>query len=435
MKVMSHRLLAPFLATLLAASSLASAQPAGDCGIAAQNAFVRDTMNDIYFWYREMPEVDPAAYPSPDALLQALRYRPLDTTFSYVGMRAAEDAFYSDSQFIGFGLSMKLVGPDDLRVSQVYPDSPAAAAGLARGHQVLQVNGVDVAALLSAGTLDAAFGADETGVPGRVRHRDLDGVERDAEMTKALVTIPTVSLTRVYEVRGRKVGYVVFKNFVQPSVAALDAAFATLFAERVTDLVLDLRYNGGGLVAVAQHLAGLIGGGPTSGQTFAQFVHNDRNAHLNRTLRFPNPPNALALPRLLVITTGSSASASELVINALRAFIPVIVIGDTTYGKPVGQYGYNFCDRVLYPVAFTLRNADGDGDFFDGIGPECPAADDLQHAFGDPAEASLAEALQYSGTGTCTAAAAATARAQSLRRPPPDRQPHRGGWHQRIGAY
>ena len=114
---MSNRPLTSFLAAFLAVSSLASAQQAGDCGIAAQNAFVRDTMNDIYFWYREMPEVDPAAYPSPDALLEVLRYRPLDTFFSYVGMRAAEDAYYSDSQFIGFGFSMKLVGPDDLRVA------------------------------------------------------------------------------------------------------------------------------------------------------------------------------------------------------------------------------------------------------------------------------------------------------------------------------
>ena len=432
---MSNHRVSWLLAAVLAVSSVASAQTAGDCGIAAQNAFVRDTMNDIYFWYREMPEVDPAAYPSPDALLEALRHRPLDTSFSYVGMRAAEEAFYSDSQFIGYGFSMKLVGPDDLRVSQVFPASPAAAAGLARGHQLLQVNGVDVAALLLAGTLDAAFGAGDVGVVGRVRFRDLAGAVHEADMTKALVTIPTVSLTRVYEVRGRKVGYIVFKNFVQPSVAALDAAFATLFPERVHDLVLDLRYNGGGLVSVAQHLAGLIASKPTSEQTFAQFVHNDKNAHRNQTLRFPFPANALALRRLIVITTRSSASASELVINALRAFIPVVVIGETTYGKPVGQYGYNFCDRVLYPVAFTLRNARGEGDFFDGIAPQCPAADDLQHAFGDSAEASLAEALQFSGSGTCTAAATATARAQSLRRPPPDRQPHRGGWHQRIGAY
>src|SRR5688572_26288389 len=116
---MSRRPLTAFLTTILAVSSVAGAQTAGDCGIAGQNAFVRDTMNDIYFWYREMPEVDPAAYPSPDALLEALRYRPLDTSFSYVGMRAAEEAFYSDSQFIGFGFSMKLAGPDDLRVSEV----------------------------------------------------------------------------------------------------------------------------------------------------------------------------------------------------------------------------------------------------------------------------------------------------------------------------
>src|SRR5688500_15191653 len=172
---MSRRGTSAFLAAILAVSPLAGAQTAGDCGIAAQNAFVRDTMNDIYFWYREMPEVDPASYPSPDALLEALRYRPLDSHFSYVGMRAAEEAYYSDSQFIGFGFSMKLVGPDDLRISEVFPGSPAAGAGLARGHQLLQVNGLDVAVLLAEGRLDATFGAGELGVSARVRYRDLVG--------------------------------------------------------------------------------------------------------------------------------------------------------------------------------------------------------------------------------------------------------------------
>ncbi len=150
-------------------------------------------------------------------------------------------------------------------------------------------------------------------------------------------------------------------------------------AAGATELVLDLRYNGGGLVDVAVHLASLIGGTRTNGQVMLNYVHNDKiGPVLNKTTRFTSPDEALNLQRLVVITTRSSASASELVINSLRPFIPVTVIGDTTYGKPVGQYGLRFCDKVLYPVAFSIKNANLEGDFFDGIAVDCAAGDDYR---------------------------------------------------------
>ena len=93
-------------------------------------------------------------------------------------------------------------------------------------------------------------------------------------------------------------------------------------------------------------------------------------------------------------------------INALRPFMPVVVIGGTTYGKPVGQYGIPFCDKLLAPVSFALRNADGQGDFFDGFAPDCPAPDDADHQLGDPEEGSLKEALTFAATGACSAPAA-----------------------------
>ena len=116
-------------------------------------------------------------------------------------------------------------------------------------------------------------------------------------------------------------------------------------------------------------------------------------------------------------TTGGSASASELIINGLRPYMPVTVVGSTTHGKPVGQLTYNFCDKVLYAVAFKSTNALGQGDYFDGIPPDCAAPDDLDHQLGDGAEASLGAALQYVRTGACSASAAAQARAQAERRP------------------
>jgi C-terminal processing protease CtpA/Prc len=103
-----------------------------------------------------------------------------------------------------------------------------------------------------------------------------------------------------------------------------------------------------------------------------------------------------------VITTRASASASELVINALKPFIPVVIVGSRTYGKPVGQYQISFCDKTLAPVSFALRNANGEGEFFGGIPPTCPAADDLEHQIGDTHEASLREALKVVATGKCS---------------------------------
>jgi C-terminal processing protease CtpA/Prc len=151
--------------------------------------------------------------------------------------------------------------------------------------------------------------------------------------------------------------------------------------------------------------------------------------------RFEPKDNTLSLQRLVVVTTSGSASASELVINALRPFIPVTTVGETTYGKPVGQYGITFCDKVLYPVAFTLRNALGQGDFFGGIAADCPASDDADHQLGDPAEASLSEALTVVRTGQCSAppVSAMERRRQTTRMI--DALPPRHGIEQLIGAH
>ena len=394
--------------------SLANAQSGPrNCTRTSQNLFVRDVLDEYYLWYRELPRVNPSNYASPEAYLEAVRYRPLDSTFSYITSRAANDAFYGESQFVGFGFSTQTT-ETELNLLQVFPESPASEAGLARGDRIFEINGRTVADLVRTGTIGSAFGANAEGVSAAVAVRSRQGVERRFTMTKRVVTIPTVSLTRTFQVDGRTVGYLLFRNFVNPSYAALDEAFAALREARATDVVVDLRYNGGGLVDVAVHLGGLVGGTFTQGRVFAEFRHNDRNTALNETLRFESPAQALGLSRLLVITTRASASASELLINSLRPHLPVVVIGDATYGKPVGQYGFDFCDKVLAPVAFSLVNADGQGDYFEGIAPTCVAADDLEHDLGAADEASLREALFYVRTGTCSAAST-TASASKLR--------------------
>jgi carboxyl-terminal processing protease len=410
------------------------AQNLTNCTTAGQNRYVNDVMRDIYYWNTELPTVNAASYGSPEALLEALRYRPLDERFSYIGARATEEAFYSDSQFIGFGFANGYDGLG-LRVLQVFPDSPASEAGMQRGDRITSIEGQSVLALAASGALGTALGPSQEGFVMRFRFERSDGSAVDATMTKRAVTIPTVSYLNVYEIDGRKVGYLFFRNFVTPSRDALDEAFNALRDVGATELVLDLRYNGGGLVSIAQHLASLIGGVRTDGQVFAEYFHNSRNTFRNEVLRFEGKANALPVQRVVVITTSASASASELVINALRPFVPVITVGETTYGKPVGQYGITFCEKVLYPVSFTLRNALGQGDYFGGIAADCQAADDPGRQLGDPQEASLAEALSVIRTGQCTASASSAGPERRRETMRTNGMPPRRGLDQLIGAH
>ena len=117
----------------------------GACTPTAKNVFVRDTMTDIYLWYQQLPNVDPARYDSPEAYLEAVRYQPLDSSFSYIADRAATEALFSSSEYAGFGFSSAFGPAGDLRIAQVFPGSPADEAGLARGDEIIEINGRSVA--------------------------------------------------------------------------------------------------------------------------------------------------------------------------------------------------------------------------------------------------------------------------------------------------
>jgi C-terminal peptidase prc len=437
---MPKRLLVAFVCSAaLAVLAPASAEAQASCSVPAQNRWVRDALFDLYYWNRELPPINPAPFASPQAYLEAVRFTPLDATYSYIADRAEQEALFSASQFIGLGMSTPFDGVE-LRVSEVYPDSPAAEAGIRRGDRFLAINGRPLGEIIEAGEIATAFGPQEEGLEVTLEWRPVEGPDRRATLRKRAVIIPPVTATRLYEVDGRKVGYLVLRNFVEPSTEALDHAFTALRDAGATELILDLRYNGGGLVTVAQHLAGLIGGQRTTGEVFAEYVHNDRHRELNRQIRFEAKTNALNLSRLIVITTRASASASEQIVNGLRPYMPVVIVGDRTFGKPVGQYALPFCDKVLNAVSFVLRNANGEADFFTGLAPTCPAADALDRQLGDPEEASLKEAFVYLRTGACTPPPPATV-------PPTDPEGQAGarrvrsaiqpadGWQQLLGAH
>ncbi len=324
------------------------------CSTVGQNRFVYEVMQDIYFWNNFLPTVNPDSYASPEALLEAIRYQVLDTSFSSIVDEEDNTLFFEQGQYIGVGVSLRTIG-DQVFIGQVFADSPADQAGFLRGFEILEINGQAVAGLIAADGVSDAFGPDEVGTQVDLRYRDLQSNELTITVAKALATILPVPLSRVFDVNGVQTGYINFRTFIEPSFSALNDAFASFRSQGVTELILDLRYNGGGRVSVAEHLGGLIGGAGTSGRVYSNWVHNANNVSRNRTSFFPNPSQSLGLSRLVVITTSSSASASELVINALRPYVQVVLVGSTTFGKPVGSYGFPFCGKVLNPISFSLR--------------------------------------------------------------------------------
>ncbi len=212
------------------------------------------------------------------------------------------------------------------------------------------------------------------------------------------------------------VGYFNLRSFISTAEAPLRDAYADFRAQGVEYFVVDLRYNGGGLVSVAELIGDLNGAARDDSDVYLEMRFNDRKSRGNDVVRHFQPrAESVAPVRIAFITTGLTASASEIVINSLAPWAEVAIVGDDTLGKPVGQAAFDLsgCDLRLRLIAFQFNNADGQGEYYEGLASTlpfaCRADDDLAHAPGDPAEASTAEALAWLGTGACTEVLAAEA--------------------------
>ncbi len=385
------------------------------CSVAAQRQAVHDLMVEWYFFNDELEQqqkytgLNLNTFPSAQDLLSFLRYRPqeFDRGFSFITTPAADAQFFGEGQFVGFGFGSKFVDAPvnaDLRLTQVFSASPAAAAGFQRGQRIVAIDGRTIAEIGQAEGLSAALGAADVGVTRTFLMRETGGAEFEVAVAKALVTIDPVPSTAIFDVGGTTVGYVDFRTFISTADAELDQAFAEFESQNVSALVVDLRYNGGGLVSTAERLANLIGGFIADGQVLSKTLFNSAKSALNVIEPFQQLPGSLILLQQVVfITTGSSASASELVINALLPHTTVTLVGSPTFGKPVGQSGFPYCNDefLLRPVTFESVNSLDAGQYFDGLAVNCTVADDLGLVIGDPAEASLAAALGIIETGSC----------------------------------
>ncbi len=378
-------------------------------------------VND-YFWYRNLNQPNANA-PDVYSHFRSMLYGPAGGAnvpgpdrFSYVETQAEYNSFQTGSR-AGYGYSLACTAQDvsgrctEMRARTVEPQGPINATGLQRGEVVVSVNGLNAGQVFTDG-LAGPVGA--AGIARTFVIRNAQGVVRSATVNSAEYDVsPVLSSSIFTQPSGQKVGYVMFNTFIESGRAQLDAVFAQFAQQNVRDVIVDLRYNGGGLVSVSQYLGSLTGGNRTAGATFTRLTWNDKNTASNQAFNFVAAPNAASgLTRVFVLAGPGTASASEMFINSLQPFMQVVVIGETTFGKNSGFLPiFDGCQTatttgyVFSATNFEFQNANGVGDFVNGISATCAVPDDPTRNFNDPAERRIAAALAYQATGACPASA------------------------------
>ena len=416
-----------------------------------ENNWLRSWSNDTYLWYDEIEDRDPACCDTPDyfQLLKTFATTPSGAPrdrFHFTEDTAARLARVRSGVSAGYGARFAILAaspPRLIRVAYTEPNSPASGADVAlkRGTTILEVDGVAVADG-SAAALNAGLFPDALGETHEFKVRDVGSDEdRVVTMESASITSQPVRDVTVIDTDTGPVGYFVFNTFIAPAERGLIDAVDELAEAGVTDLVIDLRYNGGGALAIANQLAYMVAGSSSQGKVFAELEFNDKHRVFDpitgqrlvpdlflsaATGWFTEPAGtmfpAFDLERVFVLSGPGTCSASESVVNGLRGIdVEVVLIGDTTCGKPYGFYPHDNCGTTYYTVHFRSVNATGFGDYADGFSPAnlprvagttvpgCAVADDFDHPFGDPAEARLSAALQYRRDGSCPNPLAASA--------------------------
>lgn len=373
---------------------------------AARNALY-DIVKEWYLWNDSIPEINVSDYKDPYELLDAVIYKPIDR-WSFVADYNAFVALYQGS-FVGHGIRVGLDESDKARIVMIYKNSPLYSLGVRRGWIIKKLNDVDLAQVMISGDAEAysnLFGPSTAGYTNKFLFTTPDSEDRLINSAKAAFQVNSVTMDTVFNLSSGKTGYLVFDEFITPSSQELAASFAYFKQQNVKDLILDLRYNSGGLHNVTTELASYISGLPAS-NIFLKSMHNKYKESLNEITYFKTVSSPLNLARLVVICTRETASASEEVINGLRPYIDVVCIGDTTYGKPTGMNTWSFDNRYIFaPVTLKLVNKDDFGDFWEGFSPAKYVPDDITHDFGDRNETCLSEAVHYMETGSVSTKAA-----------------------------
>lgn len=372
--------------------------------------FIWKGLNQFYLWQTDVPNLadnrfaNQAAldafltnYKVPEDLFDALRVSPSIDRFSWMvdDYVTLEQSLQGTSKNNGveFGLSYKPNSTTDVFgfVRYIIPGSDAATKDIRRGEMFTAVNGTQ---LTVSNYESLLFGSNDNYT---LNMADYNGTSvssngKTVTLTKTTLTENPILIKNVITVGAKKIGYLMYNGFYADFDTQLNTAFGEFKSQGINDLVLDLRYNGGGSIRTATYLASMITGQFT-GKVFAKqqwntkintyFEANDPNSLRNFfTDKIGSTPiNSVNMTKVYILTTKSTASASELIINGLKPHINVVQIGDVTTGKNVGSVtlydspDFSATNRntkhkyAMQPIVLKIVNSADFGDYFNGLTP------------------------------------------------------------------
>lgn len=396
------------------------------CSLRERQDWAASQLREWYLFPDTLPAtLSPASYTTVDDYIDALtataRAQRKDRFFTYLTSIKAEDAYYASGSSAGFGLRFALdQSGRRLFAAEAFEGAPGLAAGIDRGTEIVAIGTTStnlrtVSAIIAAeGTagLTNALGPDTVGTARVMQVSDAAGT-RTVTVTKAdfsLLPVSTRYGAKIIQDGGQSVGYINLRTFIRTAEPALKTAFADFRAKGVTRVIIDLRYNGGGLIETAEYLGDLLGGSRSTSEVFDYVTFRTEKASNNTTRFFAPKAESIAPTRIAFIGTGGTASASELVINAFTPYLHTNagLIGTNTYGKPVGQIALDkeACDDRLRVVALATQNAARNGNYYDGLAStveaSCQASDEIAYQLGDPLESSTRQALNFLAGRSCT---------------------------------
>jgi hypothetical protein len=362
---------------------------------------------DIFLWYNQIPaSFDAQSYSDPAKIMTAIRQYSTEPGFSQPVDRwsfaLAQQEWDKVSSGVSgdFGISVFFRSPDDLRVKSVEKNSAAGNAGIRRGWRITKINNnSNISTSNSDFVVSTVFNSNST----NFTFQKPDNSTVDLTLNASSYQEHPVYFDSVYTTSKGKLGYLVFNSFLGDTTQIyneLNRVFNSFAAAGVTHLAIDLRYNGGGYVTVQEKLANYIVNSSANGNLMMKQQFNDKYIQYNEATNFMKQGSVNA-DRVFFIVSNSTASASELLINNIKPYMNVSLVGpNKTYGKPVGFFPIPVGSWYIFPVSFRTTNKNGEGNYFNGLTLDNAVADGLDKDWGDVKESSFGSVIKYLNSGS-----------------------------------